>query len=132
MALTDIYKRDLAFKGDYVKTATGDIDTIQGIANVTQALYNRLITVQGSLIHRPNYGVGIKTFQNSISSIDTQRQLATKINDQFSRDPRVEKVTSVSINYKDKTPELVEISIKVRLVGYGDQTLSFLPFEDEA
>jgi phage baseplate assembly protein W len=129
-SILEFYKKDLAFKGDYVKTASGDLDTVQGIANVSQALYNRLITVKGTLIHRPDYGVGIKNFQNSISSLDTQRQLASSINEQFTRDPRVEKILGVSINYKDKTPEMVEISIKVRLVGYGDQSLSFLPFED--
>jgi phage baseplate assembly protein W len=129
-SIVDTYKKDLAFKNDYVKTATGDLDTIEGISNVTQALFARLITIKGTLVHRPDYGVGIKNYQNSISSLDTQRKIASEINEQFLRDPRVEKVVGVSINYRDKTPENVEISVKVKLIGYGDTTLSFLPFED--
>lgn len=129
--ILEIYRKDLACNGDFVKTASGDLDAIQGVENVRQALFGRLVASKGSLIHRPDYGVGIKDFQNSISSIQKQMQLSNRIVEQFSRDPRVEKVLEVSINYKDRTPERVELNIKVRLVGYGDTTLSFLPFEDQ-
>ena len=117
--LIETYLKDLAFTDDFIKTPKGDIETIEGIANVRQALFARLITSKGTIIHRPDFGVGIKDYQNSISSLSRQQELAQRIGEQFSLDPRVSEVVSVSINYSDSTPEKVEILVKIKLIGYG-------------
>ena len=123
-------KKDIAFKSDLVLGPTGDLDTIQGLDNLKEALMRRLITTPGSLIHRPTYGVGIKAYQNAPNTTANQRKLALSIMDQFKEDPRVEAVTSVSVEYKDSTPEIVQVKVSVKVVGYGETTFGFIPFGD--
>ena len=129
-SIEEIYGRDIAFKSDLVITPAGDIDTISGIDNVKEALFRRLITSKGSLVHRPDYGVGIKDFQNSPSTLFYQQQLAAKIKEQFELDPRVEKVVGVSIDFDDYSPQIVNIKVRVKLVGYGETAMNFIPFGD--
>lgn len=126
--IEEAYKKDLAYKSDFVLSSTGDFDTISGLENMKQALFNRLVTSPGSLIHRPNYGVGIKDFQNSPSTLSTQRQLALRIQEQFELDPRVEKVTGVQVNFDTLTPEKSIIIVKVKLQGYDEEAMKFIPF----
>lgn len=128
--ITEFYKTDIAFKSDFIKTSTGDLDIVSGIENVKEALFRRLITVKGSIIHRPNYGVGIKLYQGALNSFSKQSELASRIQEQFVKDPRVDEVLAVSITNQDKKPDSVQINVKVKLAGYGEQSLSFLPFED--
>lgn len=121
----EVYGKDIAFKGDFVRTPTGDLATIEGLDNVRDALLRRLITSPGSIVHRPTFGVGIKRFQNAIGSIATQRQIAQDIKEQFLQDPRVEGVSGVSVAIEDLDAGLFKISVRVKLVGYDEQTLQF-------
>lgn len=129
--IEEVLGRDIAFKGDLVVTATGDLDTISGLANVKEALYRRLVTRPGSLIHRPNYGVGIQDFQNSLSSLEKQRELALRIQEQFTQDPRVQSVEGVRVDFDDLQPDVVKIMVRVKLVGYDEVTATFIPFGGE-
>lgn len=120
--------KDLAFKTDLVRGPTGDLDTLSGVENVRQALLHRLITVPGSLIHRPTYGVGLKEFQNAPNTLAVLRALAIRIQEQFTQDPRVEKVEGVRIEKDDYQPELVYVIIRVKIVGYGETEVKSTPF----
>ncbi len=128
MALDDLLRTDIAHKGDLVLTASGDLDTITGLANVKEALFRRMVTNPGALAHRPNYGVGIKNYQNAVNSISVQRELAGKIQEQFEQDPRVEGVKGVSIQYDQTNPSIVILTVRVKIVGYSEQEMSFTPF----
>jgi phage baseplate assembly protein W len=126
--IEEVLKTDLAFTDDFKVTATGDIDIISGLANIKQALFNRLVTSPGSLIHRPTYGVGIKDYQNSPSSLASQQLLAKKIQEQFLQDERIEAVTGVQIKFNDLTPEKTTILVKVKVKGYDESAFAFIPF----
>jgi phage baseplate assembly protein W len=127
---TDTYRSDIAFEGDLVATATGDIDLVDGLGNVKAALYRRLLTIPGSLIHRPNYGVGIKLYQNSVNTLATRRKIATAIEEQFLLDDRVKSVDGISFEFDDNQSGQILIKISLTLVGYDEaQTLTFIPFE---
>lgn len=128
--MSDIYKTDLAFKNDMSVTQTGDLELISGLDNVKESLFRRLLTVQGSIIHRPGYGVGIKRYQGALNSLQNQRELALLIKEQFEQDPRVEKLLGVSITSSDARPDIVKVLIRVQIVGYGEQQFSFIPFGD--
>ncbi len=126
--LEEFLGTDIAFKGDFIKTATGDIDIISGLENVKNALFHRLVTSPGTLIHRPDYGVGIKDFQGAPMTIDTQRQLALRIKEQFEQDTRVEAVSGVRVNVGDLTPDKLTIVVRVKIRGYDEETAEFTPF----
>jgi phage baseplate assembly protein W len=76
--INDAMKTDIAFVGGYVRTQSGDLDRITGLANLKNALYHRLVTTPGTLVHRPEYGVGILNYQGAPSSItDAAKACAT-------------------------------------------------------
>lgn len=128
--LNDIMLTDVAHVGDILVSATGDMDTITGIANLKNALFHRLITQPGSLVHKPNYGVGVKDFQNALSTLSAQRKLAGRIQEQFELDPRVKKVTGVLVTFDDLHPSIVTITTKVDAVGVGELAMQMKPFGD--
>lgn len=118
--MSSIYGTDIAHVGTFIRTPSGDLGTITGIANVKNALFHRLITVPGSLAHRPTYGVGLPLYLNALSSFGKQQQLASIIREQFELDPRVAEVTTIGVDINDTDPYLTVVRVFVRLVGYTD------------
>ena len=112
MALLDeFYKRDLKHNGDFVATASGDLDTVSRSENLRQAIFNRLVTERGSLLHRPDYGIGIKRWQNDVLTIEVQRRLANEVAEQLERDPRIASVDSVQVSNGENG--IIEINLKI-------------------
>lgn len=122
------YLTDIAHKKDFLVAADGDLQTITGVENAKQALIRRLMTQQGSLVHRPDYGVGIKDFQNAVNSIENQRRLALRIQEQFLRDFRVEEFIGMRVTQSQTVPSQVTIFFKVKLRGFGEVEVDFKPF----
>lgn len=131
MALVDLYKTDFAFTDDFVASPTGDFDVISGLENLRRALLRRLVTRPGSIIHRPNYGVGIQDFQNAPLTLSVKSQLANRIAEQFAQDDRVERVVSISAENINNQPDTILVKTNVKLVAYGDRELQFTPFNEE-
>jgi hypothetical protein len=122
---------DLQFEavGDYIKSEANGLQTITGFANVQQRLFARLITVPGTLAHKPLFGVGVKNFQNAISGLTQQSSLGNLISEQFLEDPAVQDVIGITFNNTDLAPEQMEIQVSVVLVGYTDAVkMNFVPF----
>lgn len=119
--IDDLYKVDI----DFNPTATGDFDTISGVKNVEKSLERRLLTVPGSLVHKPGYGVGVKLYLNDINKLSTKRKLALAIQEQFVLDERVEKVLGVSISTDQSNTSMVNIIVRVQLVGLGEQSFTY-------
>jgi len=126
--IEEAYLLDIAHVGDLVKAPDGDLDSVTGLNNLKMALYHRLITQKGSLVHRPEYGVSIKDFTNRLNSLDNQRRLASEIDEQFRQDIRVESVSGVKITVDDDRPEVVKIFVRIRAIGYDEVELLFKPF----
>lgn len=120
--------RDMAHNQDLLRAPDGDFDWVEGVANLKEALLRRLITQPGSLAHRPDYGVGIKDYQNAVANLDNQRSLAVRIKEQFERDFRVESVEGMRFQVDDDTPDKITIFIKVNIAGFGEVELPFVPF----
>lgn len=119
--MSDIFKTDLNFE----VTAKGDIDRISGELNLKKALYRRLITTKGSLIGRPEYGVGIKNYLNAVNSQSTQRKLANAIQEEFEKDDRVIKVLGVNIRKDMTKPDVVNVSVRVLSKVSGEELFNF-------
>lgn len=130
MALDDIFLVDIAHKRDLVATPSGDIATISGKENLRGALYRRLITVPGSVIHRPNYGVGVALFQNTLARLSKQQELALLVKEQFEQDDRVIQVNGVQFIQDAVNPHQWTIYVRVQPVAIDEQTMSFTPFGD--
>lgn len=128
--LDDFLKKDIAFKSDFVETPSGDLEVISGLDNLKEALFRRLITTPGSVIHRPEYGVNLKAYQNSLSNLENQRRLAQTIKEQFELDSRVEEVSGVSFNVDDNKPDMIKVNVKVSVRGYGETGFTFVAFGD--
>lgn len=126
--ITEVLGTDVKHKGDYVRRSSGDRDLISGLDNFKEAVLRRIITVPGSIVHRPAYGVGLKLFLNSLSSLSKQQELATKIQEQIELDSRTDEVTGVSISFDPKNPALTYIVVRVRPVGYDEIEMKFEPF----
>ena len=126
--ITETMLTDIMHKKDYVRRSSGDRERISGLDNLKEALFRRLITVPGSLVHRPEYGVGLKLWINALSSLSKKRELAVKIEEQFRRDPRVDKVTGIAIQSDDARPYLTYIIVRVKPVGYDEIEMKFEPF----
>ena len=123
--IDNFYKVDLLHNGDFKTAPNGDYALAKGIVNLKQALFNRLLTVKGSIVHRPDYGVGIKTFQGALSRISEQRKLANLIKEQFEQDERVDKLESIAVSKQD-TDGTFMITYKVSVSGGGliEETVS--------
>ncbi len=130
--ITETLLTDIKFKKDTVRRTDvghlGDIDTISGLENLKDALFRRLVTVPGSVVHRPEYGVGLPQFQNAPNTVATRKAIALRIGEQFAEDVRVEEVTAVDFESGDLTPETLKITVKVKVVGYGETEMTFIPF----
>ena len=125
----EFYLQDLAHStGTLLESSSGDLDVVSGLSNLQQALFHRLITTKGSLVHRPDYGVGIKKYQNAIGSITTFRKIAADINEQFLQDFRVLDVRNVDIRQDQNNPGIFKIVVTVRTAGYAELPLTFIPF----
>lgn len=125
----EIYLTDIKHKGDMVRTSQGNLEKVSGLENAYQQLFHRLITTKGAVVHRPNYGVGAKNYQNVTMTLANQRALALEIKDQFEQDERVEEVTGVLFETEDLEAGKFTVICRVKLVGYGEQSLEFTPFE---
>lgn len=126
--LTDSLKTDISLLGDMAISSSGDLATVSGLANIQQALWHRLITIPGALVHKPTYGVGIGLFQNDVASFANQQKIATAIQEQFAQDPRVQSVDAVSFQVDDLSPEMTVVSVTITIAGYTEQVMNFTPF----
>lgn len=124
--INDSFFQDLEFKSDFKAAPNGDFQFIKGIENLKQALYHRLITVPGSLVHRPEYGVGVQLFQNDIGSLAKQRQLALIIKQQFEQDSRVSEVKTIKFNKDEQGVFFIQYVAEA--VGIGEITDAVQPF----
>lgn len=126
--IDQFYLRDTKFIADFEQNATGDLIETFGLANVKEALIRRFMTVKGALIHRPEYGASIPLYQNAPQTLDTRRKIANEINEQALLDSRVEEVLGVGIQFTDQAPEKTVITVRAKLVGYGEEPITFRPF----
>lgn len=130
--LNEFLRKDIKHRNDYELTPTGDLVLEDGLDNLRAALFRRLVTSPGSLVHRPFYGVGIKDFQNAPATIETKRKMANRIADNFQREDRIEAVKGVQIQFADDTPEIQVVKVRVEVRGFGEQVFLFQPLNSSA
>lgn len=115
--IADFYLEDLHHDGDFGAAPNGDLAIIKGKLNLRQQLLHRLITVPGTIVHRPTYGVGVQQWKGDIGSIGRQQALALRIKEQFEQDFRVVKVKGIRIIPSEGGLFSVEYSIEAAGLG---------------
>jgi len=125
--IDELLKTDIEHKSD-LSDQNGDLKEISGRENMKLAILHRIVTEPGSLIGRPNYGVGIKRFQNALNTVDNRRDLAKRIEENLLRDDRVESVQSVSVQMDPRASDQIVIAVRVKILGFDEVGVSFRPF----
>lgn len=115
---TDIY-----FENDYRLTARGDFALLDGIANLRQAIYHRLITRPGEYKFVPEYGVGIQTYVKRKRTVTNKDLLTNNIREQLLRDKRIADVPQIVI---EDIKDGIQVGIVVVAAG---KALRFRPFQ---
>lgn len=122
-SIVDSLGKDLCLEEN--TTASGDFETASGLVNLRKALLRRILTTPGSIVTLPDYGVGIKDFQNAPLTLGKQRELAIRIENQLPKDPRVKKVNSVKITLDPVNSSLFELKVDVSVTGLESTSFSF-------
>jgi len=87
---------------DLVTTAAKDLAIVEGEDCLRQALIRRIITTPGEWATLPEYGCGARLYIKARNTPATRAELAERIRAQLSREPRVERVQTVSIQTTDQ------------------------------
>ena len=117
----DLYGRDMAvYATGYVELTVDEIATVEGVANITQALYERVMTTVGELVLHAEYGI-----QNGliIGTEGTAPQIAfngLEVARTVGQDPRVTRVADVISTFKGTADT---VSMNVYLIGPGMREL---------
>lgn len=88
---------DIFFNGDYEMTAAGAFAIVEGFAALNQGIYHRIITVPGSFVMRPGYGIGIQRWAKRRNLLSDMHELEQVVTDQLSFDKRISKVKKVFV-----------------------------------
>jgi phage baseplate assembly protein W len=127
--ITETLLTDIKHIRDFEKLdGVGDISTISGLDNLKQAIIRRVMTTPGSMVHRPTYGAGLKTFLGAPATLGTDREIAKRIDEQLIQDVRIAEVLSVLVERTDNTPDINKVIVSVRVVGYDEILPVEVPF----
>lgn len=105
---------DVKIQGDYAKSATGDLQLIDGLQNLREAIYRRILTTPGEVIHRPGYGVGLRRYLNRPCTVTNQQELSNAIRLNIMNEQRIEKINTIQCLWVDEA-----VHVNVSVVAYG-------------
>jgi|FLYL01.1.fsa_nt_gi phage baseplate assembly protein W len=104
------YGRDVLFdpiEKDFPLGADGDYLTVEGEENLWFSLLRRIFTRPGEYRAHPDYGVGAREFRDAKLTKAKRDELAQRIVDNFSADPRVDEVLDVTVTEETIRGEIV-------------------------
>jgi hypothetical protein len=116
-------KVDLALSdtNDLIFTANSDLRLSFGIENAVQAIKLKMQTKLGELRRHPDFGLADVTGQKNVDKDAIKEVLIESISDQINRDPRFDRVESLSVVYgvpdTANAPSVYIIQLQVRLAG---------------
>lgn len=87
-----LYERDLQLVGGDVPVDGGDFATVGGLANLRQALSNRLQTERGELVFHPSYGSLLRRLIGVVNGPTAAILAASYAKSCVQADPRVSRV----------------------------------------
>ncbi|MCP3670710.1 MAG: DUF2634 domain-containing protein [Gammaproteobacteria bacterium] len=118
-----LFGTDIYFDNDYLITNKGDFQLLEGVANLRQAIYHRLITRPGEYKFVPDYGVGIATYVKRKRTNSNLDSMENAIRTNLLRDSRLSAISKIVVEYINGG---VKIAISIAVAG---KTLLFRPYE---
>jgi phage baseplate assembly protein W len=109
--------------GDLTADAGGDIATISGVPNLSQALYNRLETHPEDLLQHPTYGCDVYELVGKGASSSIGLLAASRVARSIRADPRISSVenavASIAGDVVASTADAITVDGKVVPTGIG-------------
>lgn len=114
----ELFGRDVYHEagGDVLASPSGDLTTIEGRANLRQALHQRLIAAPGDLPWAPDYGVGLRKDVNKLITPSQIRRWRARIRAQLLQDDRISEIVAVSVTSAEGEAKIT-VSVTFRDVG---------------
>jgi len=109
---------DLLFTDDVQLNASGDYETIEGMAALRQAVRCRLLTSPGELAIHPDYGCGLRQFCKKRATQADRDALRQLIIDQLSQEERIQNVEEVTVT-SFTSGNITGVKIFLRIIALG-------------
>ena len=105
---------DVLIMDDYQKSSKGDLQTITDILNLREAIYRRVFTTPGEVLHRPKYGIGLKRFLNKPCTETNKQELINLVKLNLPAEKRIETVEQVLCDWSSDVLNLI-----IKVTAYG-------------
>lgn len=144
MATNELFKKDLKLTQrdfdrqtsdrefvDLKSSLRSDLQTVEGVENLAQAIINRLLTRRGELAHfgHPNYGSRLYLLIGELNNIRQQAKAELYIRECLAQEPRIEKVSEISFAplQRGQGRDSIRVLIRVKPIGDFDEFSIILP-----
>ena len=107
--------QDFTYFRDFRVSRDGKVNSITSRENVRSALENRFSVSRGQIPFIPLYGTLLKNYQNEVLDRELEARLLSEVTEQFNRDPRVQRLRSVTL--KSQSDGLIVLEVEIIIVG---------------
>lgn len=116
---------------DLVTSASGDLATFEGRANLAQAIINRLLTRKGELtgLGHPNYGSRLHQLIGEVNNIRIRGLAEIYIRESLALEPLIKEITQIAFAPPSRVidRDVLEVTIGVQPVGEKDEITITIP-----
>lgn len=128
----DFFGTDILFENDDIQiTASGDYAEIGGYLALRQAIKIRLIVSPGEYATQPDFGVGLPLYVKKRASQADLDDLRQKIINQLSKEERIEKIDSVTVERADLSADKTGIKVLIKVTAFGrENAFAFKAFTE--
>lgn len=103
---------DPSLLGVYNIDDNGDYGFDEGITAYQKRIIRRIVTIKGSFVHLPGYGIGIQKYSKKLSRALDREKFAQDIKLQLLKEPESKKVQVTFTPYKSH-PNAVKLTIRI-------------------
>jgi len=111
---------------DLVASASGDLQTVTGRANLAQAIINRLLTRQGELarLGHPTYGSRLHELIGELNNARVRALAEIYIRECLAQETRIEKVTQVTFAAPTRGYDRSTLQVTITVQPVGGEALA--------
>lgn len=108
---------------DLTSTPGGDLRTVSGRENLTQAIINRLLTRKGELatLGHPDYGSRLYLLVGEVNNIRIRGLAEIYIREALAKERRIQAITAISFAPPVRSLDRDTLKIEIRVKPIGDE-----------